>query len=117
MDLLGGYNSDSDSDSDSSPPASVQAKAKTTKPPPSVNSDKKISTTSSALAGSKSASSSSRKGKRLLKLQAVLPENIWNQLSNGNLQKDSDDEGKAKADNNKRSAEGEVTTEEEKTTQ
>lgn len=107
MDLLGGYNSDSDSDNDSeNPPLTSQPKSNLAKPTfptksaPAVNPDKKTSTASNtATSGSKSASSSSsRKGKRLLKLQAVLPETIWNQLSNGNLQKDSDDEDSEEED-------------------
>ncbi|CAJ1956431.1 unnamed protein product [Cylindrotheca closterium] len=90
MDLLGGYNSDdSNSDSDNTnPPLSSQPKPNATQPTLKVNPNSVKKTSE----GSKSTSSSSRKGKRLLKLQAVLPENIWNQLSNGNLQKDSDDE-------------------------
>ena len=57
MDLLGGYDSNSDSSQEETPAVPKKAKL--------------------------SAPAISKKGKRLLKLQAVLPEHIWNQLSGG----------------------------------
>ncbi|KAL3928635.1 MAG: hypothetical protein SGBAC_012563 [Bacillariaceae sp.] len=103
MDLLGGYNSDSDSDDASaSPPLSSQPKPSATKPTVAAKPAPSLTNPSFNKKTAKSASSSNRKGKRLLKLQAVLPENIWNQLSNGNLQKDSDDEDSDEENKGKR---------------
>jgi hypothetical protein len=84
MDLLGGYDSDSDSSDEA-----IVGKAKShqlkepSKPkpkpnlrPPTTNSTNK---------------KPNKRGKKLLKLQAVLPEHIWNQLSGGGGGADSDE--------------------------
>ena len=82
MDLLGGYNSNSLSDSDNDSnvkvlPPSLQAKKRKA---PSRGVAK---TDASAEAASKKKQGSTGSGKKLLKLQAILLEHAWNQLSNG----------------------------------
>lgn len=87
MDLLGGYDSNSDSDSeDIAPP----------KPP----ARRSAHASKADVTNQKKKGASNRKGKKLLKLQAVLPDHIWNQLSNGNAQQDSDEEDEDGKKNN-----------------
>jgi hypothetical protein len=88
MDLLGGYDSNSDSDNEGVTPPSVPQK-----PPPSASKKKPVS--------AKMKEPSNRKGKKLLKLQAFLPVHIWNQLSNGDAQQDSDEEDEERNPNHK----------------
>eukprot|EP00980_Cylindrotheca_fusiformis_P026089 scaffold15311_cov136-Cylindrotheca_fusiformis.AAC.11 len=82
MDLLGGYDSNSDSDSE---------KNETT----TQNKQSQSTTTSKTAPNVPPVTKSARpnrKGKKLLKLQSVLPDHIWNQLSNGNAQQPDSDE-------------------------
>lgn len=76
MDLLGGYDSNSSSDNDDDV---AEKHSLPTLPSNKDNNDNKTKTTTN------------KKGKKLLKLQAVLPEHIWNQLSGG-ANNDSDDD-------------------------
>ena len=76
MDLLGGYDSNSDSDAEPIAPA----------PQPPVMPNKSIAMED------KKKKSNLKRGKKLLKLSSVLPEHIWNQLSKGGPQEDSDEE-------------------------
>ena len=77
MDLLGGY--DSNSSDDESDTANVVGVPKEPLPPPPP--------------APKATSKTNKRGKKLLKLQAVLPEHIWNQLSGGTkLDSDDDDD-------------------------
>eukprot|EP00934_Nitzschia_sp_Nitz4_P003201 Nitzschia sp. Nitz4//scaffold104_size75438//48394//49740//NITZ4_005661-RA/size75438-exonerate_est2genome-gene-0.54-mRNA-1//-1//CDS//3329532401//3191//frame0 len=93
MDLLGGYNSDSSDDESpsnvpgGSAPLNMPSTADTTESLPGVA--KEIPRSSDATSTVKP----NRKGKKLLRLQAVLPQHIWNQLTNDAAgDADSDDE-------------------------
>jgi hypothetical protein len=113
MDLLGAYDSNSDSEDDEVPQNRNDAKPADGENLPATKniastSAKSRSAALKASASTKSSAKDKKRGKKILKLAAVLPEHIWNQLTAGNAA--GEDDGDDSEDDNKRGKDTRVET-------
>ena len=102
MDLLAAYNSDSDSDNGEGTLDAAPAMSSSTLPVAQNETTGKAVQAPGKSANEASASKAKKRGKKMLKLSAVLPEHIWNQLTGaatGGDGFDADSSGGEESDN------------------